>query len=64
MENKGADQLRSYCAADLRLCFFFAYAKKNRYSHGVTPLVLDSIVSQTRGESIFYALCKRKERQT
>ena len=21
-ENKGADQLRSYCAADLRLCFF------------------------------------------
>ena len=20
-ENKGADQLRSYCAADLRLCF-------------------------------------------
>ena len=26
-ENKGADQLRGYCKADLRLCFF-AYAQK------------------------------------
>ena len=26
-ENKGADQLRSYCAADLRLCF--GICKKN-----------------------------------
>ena len=34
-ENKGADQLRSYCAADLRLCFcvfVFAYAK-SWFSH-------------------------------
>ena len=28
-ESKDADQLRSYCAADLRLCF--AYAKKNDF---------------------------------
>ena len=26
-ENKGADQLSSYCEADLRLCFVFLYAK-------------------------------------
>ena len=28
-ENKGADQLRSYCAADLRLCFHIC--KKNGF---------------------------------
>ena len=30
-ENKGADQLCSYCTADMRLCFFYAQAK-NRFS--------------------------------
>ena len=29
-ENEGADQLRSYCAADLRLCFRIC---KSRFSH-------------------------------
>ena len=29
-ENKGADQLRRYCAADLRLCFHIC---KSRFSH-------------------------------
>ena len=29
-ESKGADQLHSYCAADLRLCFRIC---KNRFSH-------------------------------
>ena len=29
-ENKGADQLRSYCAADLRLCFHIC-KKKNGF---------------------------------
>ena len=31
-ENKGADQLRSYCEADQRLCF--------RYSDSTVPLLL------------------------
>ena len=30
MKNKGADQLRSYCEADLRLCFRIG---KIRFSH-------------------------------
>ena len=35
-ENKGADQLCSYCAADLRL--FFAYAK-SRFSHEEAQMI-------------------------
>ena len=35
-ENKGADQMRSYGAADLRLCFRI-YAK-SRFSQDVAPL--------------------------
>ena len=35
-KKKDADQLRDYCAADLRLCFF-AYAK-SRFSHDVAHL--------------------------
>ena len=31
-ENKGADQLRGYCPADLRPCFRLC---KKRFSHGV-----------------------------
>ena len=31
-ENKGADQLRSYCAADLRLCFRIDLCKKPVFS--------------------------------
>ena len=34
-ENKDADQLRSYCAADLRLCFRTC---KNRFSHDTAHL--------------------------
>ena len=30
-ENKGAEQLRSYCAADLRLCV--RICKKKQFSH-------------------------------
>ena len=36
-ENKDADQLRSYCAADLRLCFRIC---ENRISHDAAHLVL------------------------
>ena len=36
-ENKGADQLRSNCEADQRLCF--------RYSDSVIPLLLKSEIS-------------------
>ena len=36
-ENKGADQLRSNCEADQRLCF--------RYSDGTIPLLLKSEIS-------------------
>ena len=32
-ENKGADQVRNYCTADLRLCFAFA---KSRFSQDAT----------------------------
>ena len=34
-ENKGAGQLRSYCAADLRLCFRIC---KSRFSHNEAHL--------------------------
>ena len=34
-ENKEADQLRSYCAADLHLCFCIC---KNWFSYYVAPL--------------------------
>ena len=37
-ENKGADQLRGYREADLRLCFAYA---KHWFSHGVAHFVLD-----------------------
>ena len=35
-ENKGADELRSYCEADLHLCFCIA---KIRFSHGASQLL-------------------------
>ena len=38
-ENKGADQLRSYCAADLHLCFCIA---KSRFSHDEAHIYLIS----------------------
>ena len=37
-KNKGADQLRSYCAADLRLCFRIC---KRRFSHNAAHLLED-----------------------
>ena len=40
-ENKGADQLRSYCAADLRLCFRIC---KKRFSHDANCLFTTSYV--------------------
>ena len=36
-ENEGADQLRSYCEADQRLCF--------HYSDSTVPLLLKSEIS-------------------
>ena len=39
-ENKGADQLRSYCAADLRLCFRKFICKKQVFSWVLTRLIL------------------------
>ena len=35
-ENKGADQLRGYCEADLRLCFEYA---KSQFSHDVAQII-------------------------
>ena len=40
-ENKGADQLRSYCAADLSLCF--CICKKSRFSYDVAHLILSYV---------------------
>ena len=37
IENKGADQLRSYCEADLRLCFRIG---KIRFSHDAAQMVI------------------------
>ena len=37
-ENKGADQLRGYRQADLRLCFRIPYAK-SRFSHNEAQMV-------------------------
>ena len=37
-ENKGADQLCSYCTADLRLCFRIG---KVRFSHDAAPMAHD-----------------------
>ena len=34
-ENKGTDQLRSYCTADLHLCFVYA---KSRFSHDMAHI--------------------------
>ena len=43
-ENKGADQLRSYCAADLRLCFRICkkpvFSKRGSYQFQNSPLRL------------------------
>ena len=44
-ENKGADQLCSYCAADLRLCFRIC---KIRFSHDAAQLMYDFECCQTR----------------
>ena len=35
-ENKGADQLRSYCEADLHLCFRIDH---NRFSHDMAQVI-------------------------
>ena len=38
-ENKGADQLRSYCKTDLRLCFRIG---KIWFSHDAAHMVMDA----------------------
>ena len=43
-ENKGADQLRSYCAADLRLCFCIC---KSRFSHDEAQFFLTYLTRQS-----------------
>ena len=48
-ENKGADQLRSYCAADLRLCFCIC---KNE-AHTRMFRVLTQTPNATRNEAEF-----------
>ena len=48
-ENKGADQLRSNCEADQRLCF--------RYSDSTIPLLLNSEISSLTSSSF---LCLHK----
>ena len=42
-ENKGADQLSSYCAADLRLVFAYA---TSRFSHDVTHKVPSLMITE------------------
>ena len=43
-ENKGADQLRSYCEADLRLCFRIG---KKRFSHDAAPIFYNCLYAVT-----------------
>ena len=43
-ENKGADQLRSNCEADQRLCF--------RYTDSMIPLVVNSEISNLQSSSV------------
>ena len=38
-ENKGADQLCSYCTADLPLCFFATRIKKICFSHDAPHII-------------------------
>ena len=44
-ENKGADQLRGYREADLRLCFRIC---KKRFSHNEAHILLERIISDTQ----------------
>ena len=47
-ENKGADQLRSYCAADLRLCFRICKKQNKRFSHNeahfIVVVLMDELI--------------------
>ena len=51
-ENKGADQLRCYREADLRLCFAYA---KGRFSHVVAQL--KSMLISRRGCAADLQIC-------
>ena len=42
-QNKGTDQLRSYCAADLQFCFRI-YAKR-RFSHDATHTKVNKLIT-------------------
>ena len=50
-ENKGADQLRSNCEADQRLCF--------RYTDSTTPILIESEISSLLpfSETVQIGLC-------
>ena len=62
-ENKGADQLRSYCAADLRLCF--RICKKPVFSErGSFELLRDKnlgyVASKDSDQPRVFTVCRRK----
>ena len=54
-ENKGADQLQGYCAADLCLCFRI-YAK-SRFSHDMAQMIMSENVNiQSKDQTIISLL--------
>ena len=68
-KNKGADQLRSYCAADLRLCNVFAYAKSrfSQYKAQIIRIILENENDKTSNElhhekSCFLHMQKQRRR--
>ena len=56
-ENIGADQLRSYCTADLRLCFRIS---KIRFSHDAAHLVSGNFDILLQASKTTYYICKIK----
>ena len=54
-ENKGADQLRGYREADLRLCFRIC---KSRFSHDATQIILEMNNKRSVQKNLLFEHCK------
>ena len=54
-ENKGADQLRSYCEADLRLCFRIGnnpvFSRCSSYQTAVALIIVNIKASRLKGQN-------------
>ena len=55
-ENKGSDQLRSYCEADLRLCFAYA---KCLFSHDAAQIIYVNIEDMLKFSVCSRRICKQ-----